>query len=289
MDGKGLAGKIKEEIIEKCRRNHIKPCLAVVVIGEDPSNLSYLKGKRKDIQDCGFESKEYILPLDISGTELIERIRELSLDKSIDGILLQLPLPKHLQWYEDDIINEINPDKDVDCLHYYNLGLLYTVGTLVQPCTPSAVIRLLKEYKIDLEGKHCVILGRSNIVGKPMAMLCLQENATVTICHSKTKNLSDITKQADIVISAIGKPNYITADMIKDGAVVIDVGINYNSDGKLCGDVAFDEVSKKTSYITPVPGGVGPVTRAMLMLNTLNLAEMRRNINEEFSKMIIDM
>lgn len=242
--------------------------LAVVIVGDDPASRVYVNNKKKACEYVGFDSYEYALPKETKEDELLSLIDKLNTDDRINGILVQLPLPKHIS--EEKIINRINPKKDVDAFHPENVGKIMTGNYDFLPCTPSGVMELIKESGIDICGKECVVLGRSNIVGKPQAMLLLHANGTVTICHSKTKNLREITKRADILVAAIGKEKFVTADMIKEGAVVIDVGINRNAEGKLCGDVDFENAALVASAITPVPGGVGPMTIAMLMKNTLN-------------------
>lgn len=242
--------------------------LAVVIVGDDPASRVYVNNKKKACEYVGFDSYEYALPKETGEDELLSLIDKLNTDDRINGILVQLPLPKHIS--EEKIINRINPKKDVDAFHPENVGKIMTGSYDFLPCTPSGVMELIKESGIDICGKECVVLGRSNIVGKPQAMLLLHANGTVTICHSKTKNLKEITKRADILVAAIGKEKFVTADMIKDGAVVIDVGINRNAEGKLCGDVDFENAVLVAGAITPVPGGVGPMTIAMLMKNTLN-------------------
>lgn len=242
--------------------------LAVVIVGDDPASRVYVNNKKKACEYVGFDSYEYALPKETGEAELLSLIDKLNTDDRINGILVQLPLPKHIS--EEKIINRINPKKDVDAFHPENVGKIMTGSYDFLPCTPAGVMELIKESGIDICGKECVILGRSNIVGKPQAMLLLHANGTVTICHSKTKNLKEITKRADILVAAIGKEKFVTADMVKEGAVVIDVGINRTAEGKLCGDVDFENVVLVAGAITPVPGGVGPMTIAMLMKNTLN-------------------
>lgn len=271
MDGKALAQKIKDNVYCEVKKLCRKPGLAVVLVGEDPASRVYVNGKKKDCAECGIYSEEYTLPAEITQAELIELVETLNCREDIDGILVQLPLPKHLD--ERAVLLAIRPDKDVDCFHPFNVGQLMIGETGFLPCTPAGVIRMMEEYGIDPTGKHCVIVGRSNIVGKPQAMLMLRKNATITICHTKTADLKKECLQADILVAAAGCAGLITGDMIKKGAVVVDVAMNRNEQGKLCGDVAYEEVAVKASYITPVPGGVGPVTRAMLMENTLMAAK----------------
>ena len=242
--------------------------LAVVIVGDNPASRVYVNNKKKACEYVGFKSYEYALPETTTEDELLALVDKLNSNNKVNGILVQLPLPKHIS--EDKVIKRINPKKDVDAFHPENVGRIMTGDYAFLPCTPAGVMELIKESGIDVTGKECVILGRSNIVGKPQAMLLLHANGTVTICHSKTKNLKEVTKRADILVAAIGKEKFVTADMVKKGAVVIDVGINRMADGKLCGDVDFDAVKEVAGAITPVPGGVGPMTIAMLMKNTLN-------------------
>ena len=243
----------------------------MVLVGEDSASQVYVRGKEADCGECGIRSFPYRLPTETTQRELLDLIEKLNRDPAVDGILVQLPLPEPLE--EAAVIAAIAPEKDVDCFHPYNVGRLNIGDPVFQPCTPAGVMEMLQEYGISPAGKRCVVLGRSNIVGKPMAALLTQADGTVTLCHSKTPDLADITRQADILVSAVGKVNCVTADMVKDGAVVIDVAMNRNEAGKLCGDVDFAAVEPKASYITPVPGGVGPMTRAMLMRNILTAAE----------------
>lgn len=271
MDGKALAAKVKKEVAAQVAGMERKPGLAVVLVGEDSASGVYVNGKKKDCAECGIYSEEYILPAEITQQELLELVDTLNNREDIDGILLQLPLPEHFD--EREMLLAIRPDKDVDCFHPFNVGQLMIGERGFQPCTPAGVMRMLKEYKIDPAGKHCVIIGRSNVVGKPQAMLMLRENATVTVCHTQTSNLKAACLQADILVAAAGRAGLITGDMVKEGAVVIDVAVNRNEEGKLCGDVVFDEAAERASYITPVPGGVGLMTRAMLMENTLFAAK----------------
>ena len=272
LNGKLLAAKCKEEIREEAGRLSRKPGLAVVIVGSNPASRIYVNGKKKDCEECGFYSEEYAMPEETAQEELLTLIDKLNVRQDIDGILVQLPLPDGLD--EEAVLMRISPAKDVDGFHPMNMGALLVGKKGFVPCTPAGIMRILKEYDIDPAGKQCVIVGRSNIVGKPAALLLLQANGTVTICHSKTKDLGDVCRRADILVSAVGKTGLITADMVKKGAVVIDVAMNHNEAGKLCGDVCFDEVAEKASAITPVPGGVGLMTRAMLMSNTLEAARM---------------
>lgn len=272
MDGKALAAKIKEEVRCKAELLSKKPGLAVILVGDNPASRVYVNGKKKDCGECGFLSEEYALPQETTQEELLALIEQLNGREEIDGILVQLPLPKHLD--EKQVLLAIRPDKDVDCFHPFNVGQMVIGEPGFKPCTPAGVMRMLEEYGIDPAGKRCVIVGRSNIVGKPQAMLMVQKNATVTICHTKTQDLKAECLNADILVAAAGRAGLITADMVKEGAVVVDVAMNRNEQGKLCGDVAYEECAVKSSHITPVPGGVGPLTRAMLMENTLLAAQM---------------
>jgi methylenetetrahydrofolate dehydrogenase (NADP+)/methenyltetrahydrofolate cyclohydrolase len=275
MDGKLVSAKLKEEMkleIESMKKNDGKvPGFAVVIVGDDPASKVYVKNKKKDCEDVGIYYEEYALPENTSEAELLALIKKLNEKEDIHGILTQLPLPAHLN--EDLIIENISPKKDVDAFHPQNVGRIMIGRYDMQPCTPAGVMELLKYYNIEISGKECVVLGRSNIVGKPQAMMLLHANGTVTMCHSRTKNLAEVTRRADILVVAIRDREFIKADMVKEGAVVIDVGMNKKDDGKLCGDVDFAAVEKKASYITPVPGGVGPMTRAVLMKNTLTAAK----------------
>ena len=276
IDGKALAAKLKKNVLEETQTLPRKPGLAVILVGDNPASRVYVTSKRKDCEECGFYSEEYALPAETTQKQLLELVGELNGRENIDGILVQLPLPKGLD--EKEVLLAINPGKDVDCFHPYNVGQL-TIGTPVfQPCTPGGVMEMLREYGIDPAGKRCVVLGRSNIVGKPMAMLLLHANGTVVMCHSKTPDMKELAASADILVSAVGKTGLVTADMVKEGAVVIDVAMNRNDAGKLCGDVCFEDVAVKASYITPVPGGVGPMTRAMLMKNTLTAAKLHQGL-----------
>lgn len=271
MDGKALAKKVKDNVRCEVEKLDRKPGLAVVLVGDNPASRVYVNGKKKDCAECGIYSEEYALPAEITQAELIELVETLNSREDIDGILVQLPLPKHLD--EREILLAIRPDKDVDCFHPFNVGQLMIGETGFLPCTPAGVMRMLEEYGIDPTGKHCVIVGRSNIVGKPQAMLMLRKNATVTMCHTKTRDLKAECLRADILVAAAGRAGLITGDMVKEGAVVVDVAMNRNEQGKLCGDVVYEEAAVKAAYITPVPGGVGPMTRAMLMENTLMAAK----------------
>lgn len=279
ISGKEVSQKVKDEIKSQTKLlkdKGISVKLAVVIVGDDPASHIYVKNKKKACEYVGFESLEYALDENTSEEELLELIDKLNKDKTVNGILCQLPLPKHID--EKKIIDSISPLKDVDAFHPVNVGKIMIGDYEFLPCTPAGIMRLIESTSYDVSGKDCVIIGRSNIVGKPMAMLMLHKNATVTICHSRTKNIEEKIKKADIVIAAVGIPKFVKGDMVKDGALVIDVGINRMSDGKLCGDVDFDEISKKASFITPVPGGVGPMTISMLMQNTLKAAKLQNNL-----------
>lgn len=270
LDGKALAAKIKEETAKTtatlAAEGKRQPCLAVILVGEDPASQIYVRNKHNDCVTTGIKSLMHTLPKDITEDELLSLIDELNADDTVDGILVQLPLPKHLN--EEKVTERISVNKDVDAFSAANVGLITLGKAGFKPCTPAGIMRLLEEYEIDIKGKECVVVGRSNIVGKPMALLLLAAGGTVTVCHTKTADLSFHTKRADILIAAAGKADLIRGDMIKEGAVIVDVGMN-RKDGKLCGDVNFEECAPKASYITPVPGGVGPMTRAMLLENTL--------------------
>ena len=276
IDGKALAAKLKENVRGEAASLPRKPGLAVILVGEDPASRVYVTSKRKDCEECGFYSEEYALPAQTTQKQLLELVAELNGRADIDGILVQLPLPKGLD--EREALLAIRPGKDVDCFHPYNVGQLTIGAPVFQPCTPGGVMEMLKEYRIDPAGKRCVVLGRSNIVGKPMALLLLHAHGTVVMCHSKTPDLKELAASADILVSAVGKTGLVTADMVKEGAVVIDVAMNRSEEGKLCGDVCFEEAAVKASYITPVPGGVGPMTRAMLMKNTLTAAKLHQGV-----------
>lgn len=274
IDGKALAAQVKERVREETAKLPRKPGLAVILVGENPASQVYVNGKEKDCTECGIQSFSHRLPAETSQEELLALVRELNEDRLVDGILCQLPLPKGLD--EDAVINAIAPDKDVDCFHPFNVGRMSIGEPVFLPCTPAGVMEMLRAYAVPVKGKNCVVLGRSNIVGKPMAILLTQADGTVTVCHSKTEHLEEFTRQADILVSAIGKTGFVTADMVKDGAVVIDVAMNRDENGKLCGDVDFAAVEPKASYITPVPGGVGPMTRAMLMENILTASKQHQ-------------
>lgn len=269
IDGKKLAEKIYAEVALETAKLPRKPCLAAVLVGDDPASHIYVRNKEGDCKKCGIESRRFDLPADTQQERLLALIDELNHDDGVDGILVQLPLPKQID--EMAVIQAISPDKDVDAFHPLNVGKMVTGEPVFWPCTPAGIMEMFREYGISLDGKNCVVVGRSNIVGKPMGLLLLRANATVTYCHSHTLDLAETTRQADILVVAAGHPGLITGDMIKPGAVVIDVAMNRNPDtGKLTGDVVFDEAEKIASFITPVPGGVGPMTRAMLMKNILH-------------------
>lgn len=277
INGKEISAKIRCEIaaeVEEMKKRGIHPGLAVVIVGEDPASKVYVRNKKRACEDAGIYSEEYALPENTTEAELLALIDKLNADSKIHGILVQLPLPKHLN--DKTVIEHIDPKKDVDAFSEVNVGKIMLGDYNFLPCTPAGVMELLRESGIDPSGKECVIVGRSNIVGKPQAMLMLHANATVTVCHSRTRDLAEVTRRADILVAALGKANFITADMVKEGAVVIDVGINRLDDGKLCGDVDFAAVEPKASYITPVPGGVGPMTITMLLKNTLKAAEIAK-------------
>lgn len=279
IDGKLLSFKIKEEFkkeVESLKTQNINPCLAVVVVGENKASIKYVSFKEKTCHELGIESLVFKLPENIDEIYLSRLIEELNNEIAVNGILVQLPLPRHLN--QNKIIEKINPLKDVDGFTPYCLGRLLIDNPLFVPCTPKGIIRMLDEYKIDLEGKNAVVIGRSIIVGKPLSLLLLKRNATVTLCHSKTENLAEITKKADILCVAIGKAKFITSEMVKDGAVIVDIGINVTESGKVIGDVDFEKVKEKASYITPVPGGVGPMTIAMLMENTIYAAKLQKGL-----------
>lgn len=277
LSGKEVSARIKAELKEeadKLKAQGIMPGLAVVIVGDDPASRVYVNNKKKACEELGILSEEYALSADTSEEELLALIDRLNADSKISGILVQLPLPKGLD--EEKVINRINPKKDVDAFHPVNVGKIMIGNYDFVPCTPAGVMELIAESGIDISGKECVIVGRSNIVGKPMSMLLLHQNGTVTVCHSRTRDLKEVTKRADILVVAVGRPEFITGDMIKEGAVVIDVGINRLENKKLVGDVEFESAEKVASAITPVPGGVGPMTIAMLMKNTLKAAIVNR-------------
>ena len=279
IDGKAVTAKVREEIKNESaafeKETGVKPGLAVIIVGDDPASQVYVRNKGKACEEVGFYSEIHRLPAETTEEELLSLVHSLNENDKIHGILVQSPLPGHLD--EALIVNNIRYEKDVDAFHPVNVGKIMIGDYNFLPCTPAGVMELLKAYDIDVCGKEVAVVGRSNIVGKPQAMLMLHANATVTICHSRTKNLSEVLNRADVVVMAIGKAKFLKADMIKEGAVVIDVGMNRDENGKLCGDVDFDECEKKASYITPVPGGVGPMTITMLMKNTLTAAKASVN------------
>ncbi len=276
IDGKAISACIKEECrdrVKKYKEEGVDISLAVIQVGADPASSVYVRNKKKACEFCGIKSLSYEIPEETTEEELLSLIHKLNEDKAVNGILVQLPLPKHIN--EDHVIQAIDPRKDVDGFHPQSVGTLCIGQPGFVSCTPAGIIQLLKRSGVEIAGKECVVVGRSNIVGKPMALLLLRENGTVTVCHSKTKDLKEVTKRADILIVAIGKPKFITAEYVKEGAVVIDVGIHRNENNKLCGDVDFDDVAEKTSAITPVPGGVGPMTIAMLMHNCVESVSLQ--------------
>ena len=278
IDGKTVSLAVKTAVKDAIAQEGIEPCLAVILVGDDPASRVYVNNKKKACAFCGIRSLEYTLPQETTQDELLALIDRLNKDESVNGILCQLPVPPQIS--EKAVIDKINPKKDVDCFHNENVGRLWTGNDRLKPCTPAGMMALLDYYHIDPAGKRCVIVGRSNIVGKPMAALMLSRNATVTVCHSKTQDLAAVCKEADILVAAVGRPKFITADMVKDGAVVLDVGINRLPDGSLCGDVDFDAVKEKASYLTPVPGGCGPMTIAVLMQNTLTAYRIQNGMTK---------
>ena len=279
IDGKKVSMSVKMSVkdeVAALKEKGIETALAVIIVGDDPASRVYVNNKKKACELCGICSVEYALPESTTQEELLALIDKLNADKAINGILCQLPVPKHID--DKTVIERIAPEKDVDCFSEINVGKLWVGDYAFKPCTPAGVMELLKAYEIDVAGKNCVIIGRSNIVGKPMAALLLEKNATVTICHSKTKNLKELCANADVIVAAVGRAKFVSADMVKEGAVVIDVGINRTEEGKLCGDVDFENVKEKASFITPVPGGCGPMTIAVLMQNTLCAVKLQNNI-----------
>ena len=281
IDGKKVSAEVKanvKKLTDELKETHgITPGLAVVIVGDDPASRVYVNNKKKACEAVGFISEEYALPAETTQEELLSLVDTLNNKESINGILVQLPLPKHLD--DKAVIEAISPLKDVDAFHAVNVGKIMLGEYDFLPCTPAGVMEMLRSYEIPVEGRECVVIGRSNIVGKPMSMLLLHENGTVTICHSRTKNLAEVCKRADILVAAVGIPKFVKADMVKDGAVVIDVGMDRDENGKLCGDVDFENVKDKCSYITPVPGGVGPMTIATLMKNTLKACKLQNGIS----------
>ena len=279
IDGKLISAEIKAEAAEEAaalKEQGIEPCLAVVLVGDNSASKVYVSNKEKACAAVGIKSVSHVLPEATTEEELLKLIDELNADKSVHGILVQMPVPKHID--DRKVIMAISPEKDVDCFHPVNVGYLHTGAKGFLPCTPAGIIELIKRSGHSIEGKNCVIIGRSNIVGKPVAMLLMQENGTVTICHSKTKDLAGICRGADIIVSATGKVDTVTADMVKEGAIIIDVGMNRNAEGKLCGDVDFENVKEVAGAITPVPGGVGPMTIAMLMKNCNTAARIQNGL-----------
>ena len=279
INGKLVTSEVRKqtalEVKEFNEKYGITPGLAVILVGNDPASAVYVRNKHKGCLEVGINSYEITMPQETTEEQLLSEIEKLNADEKVHGILVQLPLPKHIS--EEKILNSISPKKDVDAFHPENVGKIMLGKYAFLPCTPAGVMELLAFYNVDIEGKECVVLGRSNIVGKPMSQLLLAKNGTVTVCHSRTKNLAEVTKRADILVVAIGKAKFVSKEMVKDGAVVIDVGINRMEDGKLCGDVDFDAVSEVASMITPVPGGVGPMTITMLLKNTLTAAKLSVN------------
>lgn len=279
IDGKAVSLQVKQQVKQECdklKTKGVTPGLAVIIVGDDPASQVYVRNKERACEECGFYSVKYALDADTTQDELNALIDKLNKDEKINGILCQLPLPKHLD--DKEVINRIDPIKDVDAFHPVNVGAIMIGDYNFLPCTPAGVMELIRSTGVDVTGKKAVVIGRSNIVGKPMAMLLLHENATVEITHSKTLDLKSITKEADILVAAIGRAKFVTADMVKQGAVVIDVGMNRDENGKLCGDVDFENVKDKCSFITPVPGGVGPMTISMLMRNTLTAAKLQNGL-----------
>ena len=279
IDGKAVSAAVRERVrleTEELKKKGIGPGLAVIIVGDDPASQVYVRNKEKACAEVGFYSEKYALPSSTTQQELNNLVRELNERKDINGILCQLPLPAHLD--ENEVINLIDPMKDVDAFHPVNVGRIMIGDYHFLPCTPAGIMELIRSCGVETKSKKAVVIGRSNIVGKPMAMLLLHADCTVEITHSKTVNLKDITRTADILVAAIGKAKFVTADMVKDGALVIDVGMNRDENGKLCGDVDFEQVAPKCSFITPVPGGVGPMTISMLMQNTLTAAKLQNDL-----------
>ena len=279
IDGKAISAKVKSQVrteVEELKGKGVEVGLAVVIVGNNSASRVYVNNKKKACEEVGFISYEYALPEETTQDELLELVNKLNNDDKVNGILVQLPLPKQID--ENAIINAILPEKDVDAFHPANVGHIMIGDFSFLPCTPAGVMELIAETGVDVCGKECVVIGRSNIVGKPMAMLLLHKHGTVTICHSRTKNLAEICSRADILVAAVGKAKFVTPDMVKEGAVVIDVGMNRDENGKLCGDVDYNACFDKAGYITPVPGGVGPMTIAMLMKNTLTAAKIKNNL-----------
>ncbi len=278
IDGKIISESIKQRVmleVSEIKQQGIEPCLAVIIVGDDFASRTYVNNKKKTCEYVGIKSLEYAMPESTTQDELLALVEKLNADESVHGILCQLPIPKHID--EKVILNAIRPDKDVDAFHPVNAGHIMIGDGSLLPCTPAGIMEMLKYEGIEVAGKNCVVIGRSNIVGKPMAMLLINASGTVTVCNSKTQNLAEITKKADILVAAVGKAKFVTADMVKEGAAVIDVGMNRDEDGKRCGDVDFEAVKDIASHITPVPGGVGLMTVAMLMQNTVTAAKMQNN------------
>ncbi len=278
IDGKIISAHIKQQVkaqVDELKARGVEPCLAVIIVGDDFASRTYVNNKKRTCEEVGIKSLEFALGGNTTQEELIELVRKLNDDPSVNGILCQLPIPAHID--EKVVLNTISPEKDVDAFHPVNAGHIMIGDCVLKPCTPAGIMEMLKYEGIDVAGKNCVVIGRSNIVGKPMAMLLLAASGTVTVCHSRTQNLAEITRNADILVAAVGKAKFVTADMVKEGAVVIDVGMNRDEDGKRCGDVDFEAVKDKASHITPVPGGVGLMTVAMLMLNTVTAAKNQNN------------
>ena len=280
IDGKKVRdenlAQMKEEVA-LLNEKGVYPCLCVIIVGNDPASRVYVNNKKKACETVGIISREYALEESTTTEELLSLIDELNADDSVSGILCQMPVPKQID--SKAVLERIDPSKDVDCFHPFNVGKLVQGENTMRPCTPAGMETLLDYMGVEIEGKTCVIIGRSDIVGKPMSLLMTNRNATVTLCHSKTRNLKDITSKADILVASVGKPKFVTGDMVKEGAIVLDVGINRDENGKLCGDCIFDECEKKASMITPVPGGVGPMTITMLMRNTITAEKVRKKIN----------
>ncbi len=276
IDGKAIAADIRAELAVRAnalKEKGVTPCLAVILAGEDPASKIYVRNKRRACKEIGIESRAVLLPEEVTEAELIAKIEELNADPTVDGILVQLPLPKHID--ELKVLDAIAPEKDADGFHVISAGKLFTGREAPLPCTPAGCMELLRRAEVPMKGANAVVVGRSNIVGKPMAILLLNENCTVTVCHSRTKDLAAVTREADILVLAVGRAKMITGDMVKPGAAVIDVGINRNEDGTICGDADYESVEKVAGWITPVPGGVGPMTIAMLMKNSIEAAERR--------------
>lgn len=279
MDGKALSAKVRGSILaetEELKKQGVTPGLAVIIVGNDPASEIYVRNKERACEQCGFYSEKYALPEETTQEELLGLIAQLNESPAISGILCQMPVPKHIS--EQAVIDAIDPKKDVDAFHAENVGRIMIGDFAFLPCTPAGIIELIRSTGVTIDGKNCVVIGRSNIVGKPMAMLLLHENGTVTICHSHTKNLKEICKTADILVVAVGKAKFVTGDMVKPGAVVIDVGMNRDENGKLCGDVDYESAEAVAGYLTPVPGGVGPMTITMLMKNAVTAAKIQNGL-----------